>query len=117
MLNLTGGYSKYFNKKYNRVGSLFQDQFKAVLVNSNEQLLWVSAYIHQNPKVAGLVQSFEEYAYSSYSSYSEKNSPQLCDTGLILEQFSGREKYREFVESSFDSIRNNKDSAEGALLR
>ena len=49
------GYSKYFNKKYERIGHVFQDQFKAVDVVTEEQLLWLSAYIHTNPVVAGLV--------------------------------------------------------------
>ena len=37
------GYSKYFNKKYGRVGHLFQDKFKAVLVEDNDYLRWLSA--------------------------------------------------------------------------
>src|SRR3989344_6862289 len=39
---LCTGYSMVFNKKNERVGGLFQDQFKAVLVDSNEYLSWVS---------------------------------------------------------------------------
>lgn len=116
MLNLTTGYSKYFNKKYDRIGSLFQDQFKAVPVVSNEQLLWVSAYIHQNPKVAGLVADVEKYPYSSYGNYIHPGHSGLCDNNLVLGQFSTREQYRDFVEESYESIVNHK-SAEGALLQ
>ena len=43
-------YSMYFNKKYKRVGPLFQGLYKAVRVGSEEQLLWLSRYIHLNPK-------------------------------------------------------------------
>lgn len=42
-------YSMYFNKKYKRIGVLFQDVYKAVLIESEEQLLQVSRYIHLNP--------------------------------------------------------------------
>ncbi|MSR70879.1 hypothetical protein EXS62_02460 [Candidatus Kaiserbacteria bacterium] len=120
MLGLTTGYSKYFNKKYARVGSLFQDQFKAVGVSSNEQLLWLSAYIHQNPKISGLVEHSEEYPYSSYRTYLTPGGVQLCDTKIVLEQFLKRENYQEYVESSLDAIKSRKAkelSAEGALLQ
>lgn len=42
-------YSMYFNRKYKRVGKLFQDVYKAVMVESDEQLLHLTAYIHRNP--------------------------------------------------------------------
>ena len=42
-------YAMYFNKKYQRTGVLFQDVYKAVLVSSEEQLLYLSKYIHLNP--------------------------------------------------------------------
>lgn len=40
-------YTMYFNRKYKRVGPLFQGTYKAVLVTSDEQLLHLSRYIHQ----------------------------------------------------------------------
>ncbi len=42
-------YAAYFNRKYHRVGPLFQGVYKAVLINSDEQLLHLSRYIHLNP--------------------------------------------------------------------
>jgi len=42
-------YSMYFNKKYKRIGTLFQGVYKAVLVDSDEQLHHLSRYIHRNP--------------------------------------------------------------------
>lgn len=53
--NIANGYAKYFNTKYHRVGSLFQGPFKAVLVETDEQLLHLSRYIHINPVVSGVV--------------------------------------------------------------
>lgn len=42
-------YAMYFNKKYKRKGVLFQDVYKAVLIETDEQLLHLSRYIHLNP--------------------------------------------------------------------
>jgi len=109
MLNLMSGYSRYFNKKYNRVGSLFQDQFKSVHVDSNEYLLWLSAYIHQNPKVAGLVDQLSMYQYSSYPDYINLRAGTLCDKSIILEQFFHAGMYEQFVSDSFEAIRQRKD--------
>lgn len=47
--SLAGRYSGYFNKKYKRVGKLFQGVYKAVMINTDEQLLHLSRYIHLNP--------------------------------------------------------------------
>ena len=47
----------------------FQDQFKAVLVENNEQLLWTSYYIHKNPTEADIVINLKDYKWGSYSEY------------------------------------------------
>lgn len=49
MNSLSTRYTMYFNRKNNRVGSLYQDVYKAVLVQSDEQLLYLTKYIHRNP--------------------------------------------------------------------
>lgn len=54
MNSLCVRYVMYFNKKYKRVGRLFQDVYKAVLVASDEQLLYLSSYIHRNPLLKNL---------------------------------------------------------------
>lgn len=46
---ICSSYVTYFNQKYGRVGTLFQGNFKAVKVNSDEYLLYLSRYIHRNP--------------------------------------------------------------------
>lgn len=57
-------YSKYFNKKYDRVGHLFQGTFKSTLIESDEQFQWTIEYIRQNPVKAGLVFTHSEYQWS-----------------------------------------------------
>lgn len=62
-------YAKYLNKKYQRVGHVFQDQFKSVLIESNDQLMWASAYVHMNPVKDRLVKHPSEYKWSSYKDF------------------------------------------------
>ncbi len=107
MLNLWTGYSKYFNKKYGHVGSIFQDQFKAVHVDNDSYLKWLSAYIHQNPTVAGMVQKPSEYPHSSYNEY--LSTQNLCETQIILEQFIDQLEYETFVSESLNTIKENKE--------
>jgi putative transposase len=56
-------YVLYFNRRYNRVGSLFQDIYKAVMVKTDAQLQQVEEYIHLNPKA--LIADVRQYPYSS----------------------------------------------------
>lgn len=49
MNSLSTRYVMYFNKKYKRVGPLYQGVYKAVLIESDAQLLYLTAYIHRNP--------------------------------------------------------------------
>ena len=49
MRSLATKYSRYFNRKYDRLGPVFQSVYKAVLVESEDQLLYLSKYIHRNP--------------------------------------------------------------------
>lgn len=102
-------YAMYFNKKYKRVGAVFQDQYKAVKVESDEQLLWVSAYMHQNPAVAGLTANLKDYPWSSHLDYIGIKEETLCDQSMILEMAGGRSEYEKFVDSSYEKIKAKKD--------
>lgn len=85
-------YAKYFNHKYKRIGNLFQDTFKAKMVDSDSYLTYLSAYIHNNP--------FEPftYQYSSLPDYLGVRPGTLCDTQIVLKYFgNSREKYKKFV--------------------
>ena len=74
---LSNSYTKYFNTKHNRIGPLFQGEFKAVLVESDEQLLHLSRYIHLNPFVSYLTKNLNYYEWSSYEEYIN-NQPGIC---------------------------------------
>ena len=85
-------YSKAINKKYNRVGSLFQGRYKVSEVTSNSYFTKIIIYIHQNPVVAKLVKKMEEYKYSSYAAYLS-NKKTVINKQEALDWFSGLESF------------------------
>jgi putative transposase len=106
---LCTGYSIYINKKYEHTGGVFQGCFKSVNVKGDEYLSWLSAYIHQNPKVGDLVKDLEDYEWSSYLDYVGLRNDELCDKSLILGIFDDNKKeYKKFVSSSYDIIKGKK---------
>lgn len=57
MRPLNGGYARWFNKKHNRKGYLFQDRFKSILCQDQEYAMQLIRYINLNPLRAGDVES------------------------------------------------------------
>ncbi len=102
-------YSIYFNKKYGHVGGVFQDQYKAVMIDNDSYLLWLSAYIHQNPKVAGLVEDLKDYPWSSYLDYIGARQGTLCDRDFLIKMAQSPEEYKIFVDESYVKISEMKD--------
>ncbi len=90
-------YVHYVNVKHKRIGPLFQGRFKSVLIESDEQLLHVSRYIHLNPLVSGLVSGLDNYLWSSYLAYIENREDGLSNPDLILSNFKTREDYKQFL--------------------
>jgi len=97
--NFTNSYTKYFNTKNERVGPLFQGLFKAVRVESDEQLMHVSRYIHLNPVSSFLIKpdQLENYQWSSYPEYLDLSSERIADKEIVLDLFPSKEKYKQFV--------------------
>jgi putative transposase len=102
MKRVLGGYAKYFNAKYKTSGHVFQGAYNAVHIKDNEQLLYVSAYIHRNPReLRGWKNREEKYPWSSFSDYTTINRwSNLLKPEIILEQFSKKSPYRDFVNTS-----------------
>lgn len=87
--SLNISYAYYFNKKYQRVGHLFQDRFKSQPIDSDEYLLSAVRYVHKNPVAADIVTKEEDYRWSSYGIYTgKKDYKNLVDRNFILSMFS-----------------------------
>lgn len=99
---LSNSYTKYYNTKYERVGPLFQGEFKSVIIESDEQLIHVSRYIHINPITAYLVKKMEQYEWSSYKEYISKTATGICAKEEILGQFKNPQDYQQFVLDQVD---------------
>lgn len=104
LADLQNSYVKFYNLRNNRSGPLFQSRFKAVRVETDEQLLHVSRYIHLNPVTSYLIepQEMETYRFSSFRSYLKPDSNIFINTELVLNLSGGMHKYREFVLDQID---------------
>lgn len=103
MRSLATRYTIYFNKKYERVGHLYQSTYKASIITNDSYLLHLSRYIHLNPS---------EYtnnlasAYSSYGDYIGLRKTKWINTNEILAFFNNSKSdfqksnntYKDFVE-------------------
>lgn len=101
---LTDSYTKFFNTKYKRNGPVFQGQFKAVHIGSEEQFVHISRYIHLNPITGYIVKDFKnllDYPWSSLPQYL-KGKEGICELTTILSYFPSREKYREFLQDQVE---------------
>lgn len=106
MRTIATKYAMYFNKRYDRIGSLFQGPYKAALVENENYLLHLSRYIHLNPvKVSPLRDNFISH-YSSYVYYLGIRKSSWLKTEVILNFFKSAQKsgimdtlsYQGFVE-------------------
>lgn len=109
MQRLSNGYTKYFNNKHKRSGTLFQGRYKVKHIDSDEYLLHVSAYVNLNDRIKELGHSMSKlHLYSSWREYVEETSQNFCEKGIILERFKNISEYKEFAEDSFLDIQNRK---------
>lgn len=105
MSNFTNSYTRYFNIKNKRSGHLFQGKFKALRVESDEQLLHLSRYIHLNPYSSYIVKTFgdlKRYPYSSLCEYLGELKINFCHKEIVLDQFKNIESYKNFVFDQAD---------------
>lgn len=73
MQSINGSFARYYNRKYDRYGHVFQDRFKSRVVITENYMMNLSAYIHNNAKdIPGYKGRVEKYEYSSLSSYLEE---------------------------------------------
>ena len=95
MRGVMTAYSRYFNKKYDRSGGLFESRYKASRISSDEYLMHITRYIHLNPK------DWLAYPYSSIHSYFY-GPPDWLKPEPIVELFGSLPKYADFLNDYVD---------------
>ncbi len=117
MQSLNTAYTIYINKKYKRVGHVFQGRFHSVLVEKDRYALELTRYIHLNPVRAGLVRAPERYRWSSYRAYLGREEDRFVNPTDILAMISPddarqRTLYAQFVR---DGLTMNRPLERGLL--
>lgn len=116
--DITNSYTKYFNTKYERLGYLFQGNFKAKEITDESSLLQVSRYIHLNPVNSTKVnwkKEVESYPYSSYKDWIQPDDGPIVKRKELETLLELRSKeYRNFVNSK--TLSNSFTSIEDLIL-
>jgi REP element-mobilizing transposase RayT len=105
--DLNGSYAQYFNRRYRRVGHVFQARFKAQVVEESEYLRELCRYVALNPVRGGIVAGPELWPWSAHRAIAGLDpEPPFLRTDFLREQFGGsnlaaaRRRYAEFVNTS-----------------
>lgn len=94
-------YVIYFNKKYSRIGPLFQDRFRSEPIEDEKYFLAVNRYIHQNPEKAGVANTLD-YEWSSIKAYFGHSS--FVETQFTLDIIGGKHNFLQFVTTKNDDV-------------
>jgi len=123
MHGLNGGHTGYFNRKYGRVGHLFQGRYRGILVERESYLIPLSRYVHLNPVRAGVVDRPEEYQWSSYRGIIGRGKKEeWMEYGGILSAFGknqtqAKREYRKYVEEELSQeVQNPLAGLQGRLV-
>lgn len=92
MRGVMTSYSRYYNKKYQRTGPLFESRYKASRIDSDNYLHHISRYIHLNPN------DWQHYKYSSVRYYLDKYAAEWVRIERVMALFKNREEYKQFLE-------------------
>jgi putative transposase len=98
-------YVPYFNKKYQRTGTLWEGRYRATVIDSEHYFLTCSRYIELNPVRAGLASAAGDYPWSSYAHHvGQKHDPLITDHSLYWRlgntPFDRELAYRDLVDQS-----------------
>lgn len=106
ILSISSCYARYYHKKTNRCGHLFQGRYQAKLVENEKYLLELCYYIHLNPIKANIVKDLDSYPWSSHLSYTGNKSLYWLSTSFVLglvekyyDSDSSNEIYSSFIKN------------------
>jgi putative transposase len=97
MQGLQQSYTQYFNRRYRKVGHLFQGRYKAIICDRDKYLMALVRYIHLNGVRAKIVTRPERYRYSGHNSYLTDGTAKIVETTPVLKLMGGKKAYERFV--------------------
>lgn len=107
MKSLMTAYTAYFNSRHKRRGSLFESRYKAVWIENDTQLMHITRYIHLNHA------KYATWKHSSYADYLD-DARTWIDSDPILELFSSKDSYKDFVVD-YEDIQRERDDIKREL--
>ncbi|MDR8392162.1 transposase [Aliifodinibius sp. S!AR15-10] len=96
---LFNSFTKAFNKKYDRSGTLFEGPYKAVCVEDTSYLIHLCRYIHRNPLDAKLVNRIGEWPFSNLKEWLGMRNGSLFDQEFQNTYFDSSEEYLDFLKT------------------
>jgi putative transposase len=120
---LNGGYAKYFNEKYKRIGALFAGKYKKISIENESHFIHLPYYIHCNPldlttyqwrereisDYRSALRSLASYRWSSHLDYlGKRNFPSVTNREFLLGFFGGTDEYRNAMENWLETMDTEK---------
>jgi len=113
MQKMGAGYTRFFNTKYNRSGALFEGKFKSKHIDTNEYLLYVSAYVNLNFHVHKISPRGSRSSIGEYTGTDKRN---LCTKDIILTHFKSGKQYEKEARGIVEAIRTKRYDVADLLL-
>ncbi len=114
---LLTGHAVYFNRRYDRVGHLFQNRYKSILVQSEKYFMKLVRYIHMNPVKTGIVSSIEalnEYPWTGHFGLLNANRYRWQDKESVLQEISSGN--RTMISSYLEFMNGTEEDGTESLL-
>ena len=102
MQGLQQSYTQYYNRKYKKVGHLFQGRYQAILCQKDAYLLALIRYIHLNPVRSKLAKTAQDYVYSGDQAYRLGKGTPIVEPRAMLKMLGGRSGYKKFIRDGHD---------------
>lgn len=107
MRRINTSYAQYFNRKYGRVGHVFQGRYRSEPIGDDSYLLTAIRYVHNNPVKAKLVENCEDFRWCSYNHYIGKCDDKIIDKDFILALFSKSTSKKVKLFKAFSTMSND----------
>ena len=104
--NFFNSYSKAFNKRFERKGSLFVEHFKRTPIRDERQWQETFLYIHLNPVKHGFVKNYQDWKWTSWDAYQNSNKSSYLERKYYLNFFDDWEHVTSMMEMKKEWLMN-----------